>query len=150
MTVSTESNFVLVLFLADTKDSCLESEEQPNQESGPDSSSQLCGHIPAAECQGNACGSKLLKNVSQESTSCVTKLVKVTCGRFGDTDSEYIKARIFCLQHAIEIADLFRCKGGARILIICHSGEHHLAISYIIWNSFLPLPFEKFLSYLLN
>ncbi|XP_039135579.1 LOW QUALITY PROTEIN: lysine-specific demethylase SE14-like [Dioscorea cayenensis subsp. rotundata] len=106
---------------ADTKDSCLESEEQPNQESGPDSSSQLCGHIPAAECQGNACGSKLLKNVSQQSTSCVTKLVKVTCGRFGDADSEYIKARIFCLQHAIEIADLFRCKGGARILIICHS-----------------------------
>lgn len=36
------------------------------------------------------------------------------------------RPRIFCLQHALEVEELLQCKGGANVLIICHSGEYIL------------------------
>ncbi|XP_008775348.2 lysine-specific demethylase SE14 [Phoenix dactylifera] len=38
-----------------------------------------------------------------------------------NTSSEFLRSRIFCLQHALEIEELLQCKGGAHVLIICHS-----------------------------
>lgn len=35
--------------------------------------------------------------------------------------SGFLRPRIFCLEHAIQIEKLLRVKGGARMLIICHS-----------------------------
>jgi len=32
------------------------------------------------------------------------------------------RPRIFCLQHALEVDELLRSKGGAHVLVICHSG----------------------------
>ncbi|XP_072954041.1 probable lysine-specific demethylase SE14 [Typha angustifolia] len=37
------------------------------------------------------------------------------------TSKEFVRPRIFCLQHALEIEKLLQCKGGADVLIICHS-----------------------------
>ncbi|KAL8533126.1 hypothetical protein ACS0TY_009394 [Phlomoides rotata] len=43
-----------------------------------------------------------------------------------------IKPRIFCLEHAIEIEELLNSRGGANILVICHSDfrkiETHVAV----------------------
>nr|XP_029119785.1 lysine-specific demethylase SE14 isoform X2 [Elaeis guineensis] len=38
-----------------------------------------------------------------------------------NTSNGFLRSRIFCLQHALEIEELLRCKGGAHVLIICHS-----------------------------
>jgi len=32
------------------------------------------------------------------------------------------RPRIFCLQHALEVDELLHSKGGAHVLVICHSG----------------------------
>ncbi|XAR52356.1 [Histone H3]-lysine-36 demethylase [Bertholletia excelsa] len=33
----------------------------------------------------------------------------------------FLRPRIFCLEHAIQIEDILRSKGGANVLVICHS-----------------------------
>ncbi|XP_068639777.1 lysine-specific demethylase ELF6-like isoform X1 [Aristolochia californica] len=38
-----------------------------------------------------------------------------------NTSSRILKPRIFCLEHALEVEKLLDSKGGANILIICHS-----------------------------
>ncbi|RLN19573.1 lysine-specific demethylase SE14-like [Panicum miliaceum] len=38
-----------------------------------------------------------------------------------NTSSTFARPRIFCLQHALEIEELFEGKGGVHALIICHS-----------------------------
>ena len=40
-----------------------------------------------------------------------------------NTSSTFARPRIFCLQHALEIEELFEGKGGVHALIICHSGR---------------------------
>ncbi|XP_042432022.1 lysine-specific demethylase SE14-like [Zingiber officinale] len=35
--------------------------------------------------------------------------------------SSFLRPRIFCLQHALEAENLLQCKGGAHLLVICHS-----------------------------
>lgn len=37
-----------------------------------------------------------------------------------------LKPRIFCLEHAIEIEELLSSRGGANILVICHSGKFRI------------------------
>lgn len=38
----------------------------------------------------------------------------------------FLRPRIFCLQHALVAEDLLQCNGGARMLIICHSGVNSI------------------------
>lgn len=38
-----------------------------------------------------------------------------------NTSNEFLRSRIFCLQHALEIEEMLQCKGGAHVLVICHS-----------------------------
>lgn len=42
--------------------------------------------------------------------------------------SSFLRPRIFCLQHALEAENLLQCKGGAHLLVICHSGVHLYAL----------------------
>lgn len=35
----------------------------------------------------------------------------------------FLRPRIFCLEHAIQIEEMLRSKGGANVLVICHSGK---------------------------
>lgn len=37
-----------------------------------------------------------------------------------------LKPQIFCLEHAIEIEELLSSRGGANVLVICHSGKCRL------------------------
>ncbi|XP_020248406.1 lysine-specific demethylase SE14-like isoform X1 [Asparagus officinalis] len=47
------------------------------------------------------------------------------------SSNEFSRPRIFCLQHAIEVERLLRDKGGAHVLIICHS-------DYIKIKAYIP------------
>ncbi|XP_058083388.1 lysine-specific demethylase ELF6 isoform X2 [Magnolia sinica] len=38
-----------------------------------------------------------------------------------NTSNIFLRPRIFCLEHALEIEELLQSKGGANVLIICHS-----------------------------
>lgn len=40
-----------------------------------------------------------------------------------NTSSKFLRPRIFCLEHALQVKELLQTKGGANILVICHSGE---------------------------
>lgn len=40
-----------------------------------------------------------------------------------NTSNKYLRPRIFCLEHCVQIEEMVRSKGGANILVICHSGE---------------------------
>lgn len=43
-----------------------------------------------------------------------------------DGPSTFLRPRIFCLEHAIQVEELLSGKGGADLLVICHSGENKL------------------------
>ncbi|KAK9168740.1 hypothetical protein Syun_000880 [Stephania yunnanensis] len=58
-----------------------------------------------------------------------------------NTSNRFLRPRIFCLEHALEIEDLLRSKGGANMLIICHSAypkikAHALAVAEEICVNF--------------
>ncbi|XVE99292.1 hypothetical protein REPUB_Repub03eG0186000 [Reevesia pubescens] len=38
-----------------------------------------------------------------------------------DTSNKYLRPRIFCLEHAVQVEELLQSKGGAKVLVICHS-----------------------------
>lgn len=40
-----------------------------------------------------------------------------------NTSDRFLRPRSFCLTHAVEIVELLRHKGGAKVLVICHSGK---------------------------
>jgi hypothetical protein len=40
-----------------------------------------------------------------------------------NTSRKFLRPRIFCLEHGVQIEELLQSKGGANMLIICHSGE---------------------------
>lgn len=44
--------------------------------------------------------------------------------------TELLRPRIFCLEHAVQIKELLQPKGGASMLIICHSGDNFLLSLY--------------------
>ncbi|KAG8380515.1 hypothetical protein BUALT_Bualt06G0023700 [Buddleja alternifolia] len=46
---------------------------------------------------------------------------KVEIEKEWNISNVFLKPRIFCLEHAIEIEELLRSKGGANVLVICHS-----------------------------
>ncbi|XP_027934445.1 probable lysine-specific demethylase ELF6 [Vigna unguiculata] len=43
------------------------------------------------------------------------------CSKCWNTSSKFFRPRIFCLGHAVQIVDMLQSKGGANVLIICHS-----------------------------
>ncbi|ESW15723.1 hypothetical protein PHAVU_007G096500 [Phaseolus vulgaris] len=43
------------------------------------------------------------------------------CSKCWDTSSKFFRPRIFCLGHAVQIVEMLQSKGGANVLIICHS-----------------------------
>ncbi|KAL3579350.1 hypothetical protein D5086_020854 [Populus alba] len=40
-----------------------------------------------------------------------------------NTSRKFLRPRIFCLEHGVQIEELLQSKGGANMLIICHSGS---------------------------
>ncbi|KAK6233998.1 hypothetical protein QUC31_006404 [Theobroma cacao] len=38
-----------------------------------------------------------------------------------DTSNIYMRPRIFCLEHAVQVEEILQSKGGAKMLVICHS-----------------------------
>jgi hypothetical protein len=40
-----------------------------------------------------------------------------------NASSKFLRPRIFCLEHAIQIVELLRSKGGSNVLVLCHSGK---------------------------
>ncbi|KAG4983951.1 hypothetical protein JHK87_028700 [Glycine soja] len=43
------------------------------------------------------------------------------CNKCWNTSSKFLRPRIFCLEHAVQIFEMLQSKGGANVLIICHS-----------------------------
>ncbi|KAE9618395.1 putative [histone H3]-lysine-36 demethylase [Lupinus albus] len=41
--------------------------------------------------------------------------------KYWNASSKFVRPRIFCLEHAVQIVNMLQCKGGANVLIICHS-----------------------------
>lgn len=88
-----------------------------------------------AICQNDLCGSNFSSANPLNKTDSLLGMTVARCcdknttvARCCDenmkwnTSSGFLRSRIFCLQHALEIEELLRCKGGAHVLIICHSG----------------------------
>lgn len=80
-------------------------------------------------------------SVLSNATVPVTKSLSEICCLHGLADENtkcassdgFNRPRIFCLQHAVEVEELLQHKGGAHVLVICHSGE--MAYSpKIIWT----------------
>ncbi|CAL0316108.1 unnamed protein product [Lupinus luteus] len=44
-----------------------------------------------------------------------------TFNKCWNASSKFLRPRIFCLEHAVQIVDMLQSKGGANVLIICHS-----------------------------
>ncbi|KAJ4979660.1 hypothetical protein NE237_010440 [Protea cynaroides] len=67
-----------------------------------------------------------------------------------NTSNGFLRPRIFCLQHTLEVAEILHSKGGANVLIICHSDylkikAHTMAIAEEIGTpfNFKEIPLER-------
>ncbi|XP_048325584.1 lysine-specific demethylase ELF6 isoform X1 [Ziziphus jujuba] len=61
----------------------------------------------------------LLPILNSPSTAVLPSVVNF--GNGWDTSNKFLRPRSFCLEHAVEIVELLQSRGGARILVICHS-----------------------------
>ena len=43
-----------------------------------------------------------------------------------NTSSRYVRPRIFCLEHTIELQRLLQSRGGLKFLVICHKGKYKI------------------------
>ncbi|KAK6929177.1 JmjN domain [Dillenia turbinata] len=57
-------------------------------------------------------------SVSQDDSSILST---IRINEQWNTSTEFLRPRIFCLEHAIQVEKLLQSKGGANLLIICHS-----------------------------
>ncbi|KAL8093246.1 lysine-specific demethylase ELF6 isoform X2 [Apium graveolens] len=64
-----------------------------------------------------ACSSK----EKTQSMCCLEDFSPSTSININDGPSTYLRPRIFCLEHAIQVEELLSGKGGADLLVICHS-----------------------------
>ncbi|KAL5994141.1 hypothetical protein ACLOJK_035013 [Asimina triloba] len=48
--------------------------------------------------------------------------------RMWNISNSFLRPRIFCLEHTIEIQELLQSKGGANVLIICHSDAYEIPL----------------------
>ncbi|KAF3776846.1 Lysine-specific demethylase [Nymphaea thermarum] len=99
-----------------------------------------CGNISDVQSSGkeilpDACSevnntlSSILTKVDSLSVSC-SKEVECEKGlaennpKFGYTwnlGKEFVRPRVFCLEHALKVEEILKKKGGATVLVICHS-----------------------------
>ncbi|CAL9204061.1 unnamed protein product [Musa hybrid cultivar] len=86
------------------------------KEPGPHISLTSHSEVDNKACQGDYPG-----NISLDETDDVPERKSSDEISNWNTCNGFLRPRIFCLQHALEIEDLLRCKGGVRVLIICHS-----------------------------
>ena len=61
-------------------------------------------------------------SVSELSSAKESLLQSLKFNNCWNTASKFLRPQIFCLEHAVQIVEMLQCKGGANVLIICHSG----------------------------
>ncbi|GAV62514.1 JmjC domain-containing protein/JmjN domain-containing protein [Cephalotus follicularis] len=61
-----------------------------------------------------------------------------------NTSSKFFRPRIFCLEHALQIEELLRLKGGAKILVICHSDYQKMKAHATAVADEIGLPFNYY------
>ncbi|XP_022765390.1 probable lysine-specific demethylase ELF6 isoform X2 [Durio zibethinus] len=59
-----------------------------------------------------------------------------------DTSNKYLRPRIFCLQHAVQVEELLQSKGGAKILVICHSDYQKIKAHAVPLAEDIGIPFN--------
>ncbi|XP_022748464.1 probable lysine-specific demethylase ELF6 [Durio zibethinus] len=59
-----------------------------------------------------------------------------------DTSNKYLRPRIFCLEHAVQVEELLHSKGGAKILVICHSDYQKIKAHAIPVAEDIGIPFN--------
>ncbi|KAG8493276.1 hypothetical protein CXB51_010828 [Gossypium anomalum] len=59
-----------------------------------------------------------------------------------DTSNKYLRPRIFCLEHAVQVEELLRSKGGAKMLVICHSDYQKIKANAIPVADDIGIPFN--------
>ncbi|KAK4834815.1 hypothetical protein QYF36_000954 [Acer negundo] len=59
-----------------------------------------------------------------------------------NTSSNFLRPRIFCLEHALQIEELLRSKGGANILVICHSDYQKIKAHATVIAEEIGTPFN--------
>ncbi|KAK4279658.1 hypothetical protein QN277_011400 [Acacia crassicarpa] len=62
-----------------------------------------------------------LSVTDRPSTNEPSKLPLMNCDKGWNTSCKFLRPRIFCLEHAVQIMEMLHCKGGASVLVICHS-----------------------------
>lgn len=106
------------------------------KEPGPHISLTSHSEVDNKACQGDYPG-----NISLDETDDVPERKSSDEISNWNTCNGFLRPRIFCLQHALEIEDLLRCKGGVRVLIICHSGVNSCTDSINIYVTFIIIFF---------
>ncbi|KAH6827711.1 Zinc finger family protein / transcription factor jumonji family protein [Perilla frutescens var. hirtella] len=66
--------------------------------------------------------------------------VKIAVG--WDISNQSLKPRIFCLEHAIEIEELLSSRGGANVLVICHSDFQKIKTHAAVIAEEIAVPFS--------
>ncbi|XVE68864.1 hypothetical protein DITRI_Ditri09bG0104100 [Diplodiscus trichospermus] len=59
-----------------------------------------------------------------------------------DTYNKYLRPRIFCLEHAVQLEELLQSKGGAKMLVICHSDYQKIKAHSIPVAEDIGIPFN--------
>nr|AHZ89706.1 early flowering 6 [Dimocarpus longan] len=59
-----------------------------------------------------------------------------------NTSSKFLRPRIFCLEHALQVKELLQTKGGANILVICHSDYQKMKAHAAIIAEEIGTPFN--------
>ncbi|KAF5192097.1 Lysine-specific demethylase se14 [Thalictrum thalictroides] len=98
--------------------------------------------------------SESTKTVESKETTYTGQLSDLTSNSYmkWTTSNGFLRPRVFCLEHALEIDELLHSRGGANLLIICHSAypkikAHALAVAEEIGTPFdcdeIPLQFAS-------
>ncbi|XP_039031212.1 probable lysine-specific demethylase ELF6 isoform X2 [Hibiscus syriacus] len=59
-----------------------------------------------------------------------------------NTCNKYLRPRIFCLEHAVQVDELLQSKGGAKMLVICHSDYQKIKAHAIPVADAIGIPFN--------
>ncbi|KAL4332380.1 hypothetical protein GQ457_07G018520 [Hibiscus cannabinus] len=59
-----------------------------------------------------------------------------------NTCNKYLRPRIFCLEHAVQVNELLQSKGGAKIMVICHSDYQKIKAHAIPVADAIGIPFN--------
>lgn len=54
-----------------------------------------------------------------------------------NANNKSLRPRSFCLEHAVEIVELLQSKGGANVIVICHSGKILLLFIFIKFGNLI-------------